>query len=74
MKIRARREIPQDVWVDRISRMDAKSAAAWLQLNMSQQLAAEAAPHVAVRCEYHPEARAYRVWAAALVVPMEAEE
>lgn len=71
VKIRAQRDIPWAVWADRLLKLDAKSVAAWLQLSMAQQLAAEAAPHVAVRCEYHPEARAYRVWAAALVVPME---
>lgn len=71
VKIRAQRDIPWDVWADRCTKMDAKSTAAWLQLSMAQQLAAEAAPHVALKCEYLPETRAYRVWAAALVVPME---
>lgn len=74
VKIRAQRDIPWDVWVDRISQMDAKSVAAWLLLSQAQQLAAEAAPHVAVGYEYHPETQRYRVWADALVVPMEGRD
>lgn len=74
VKICAQRDIPWDLWADRCTKMDAKSVAAWLRLSMAQQLAAEAAPHVAVRCKYHRETQVYRVSAAALVVPMEGRD
>lgn len=69
--VRARRDIPEDVWLDRIMRTDAKTAQAQLQLSMAQQLAALAAPHVAIGYVFDPKTRTYKVWGEARVLPFE---
>lgn len=69
--LRARREIREDVWLERIMRTDAKTAAAQLQLSMAQQLAGELAAHVAVGYVFDPKDRTYKVWGEARVLPME---
>ena len=69
--LRARRDIPLDVWMDKIAATDAKTAAAWLQLSMAQQLASAAAPHVAVGYVYDEKTQVYRIFADLQVVPLE---
>ena len=71
VRLRARRDIREDVWMERILQTDAKTAAAHLQISMAQQLAAELAPHVAVGYVFDPKERVYRVWGDARVLPME---
>ena len=71
VKLRARRDIREDVWMERILQTDAKTAAAHLQISMAQQLAAELAPHVALGYVFDPKERVYRVWGDARVLPLE---
>ena len=67
--VRARRDIPLDVWMDRIEQTDAKTAAAQLQVSMAQQIATEAAQHVRVTCCYDPVKKIYEISARLRVVP-----
>ena len=67
--LRARRDIPLDVWMDRIERTDAKTASAQLQLSMAQQIASEAARHVQVTYCYDPVKQIYEISARMRVVP-----
>lgn len=67
--VRARRDIPLDVWQERVSQSDAKTAAAWLQLSMAQQIATEAAQYVQVTCCYDPVKKVYEISARLRVVP-----
>ena len=69
--VKARRDIPLEVWMDRIEQTDAKTASAQLQLSMAQQLASELAPHVAVGYVFDQKARVYKVWGDARVLPLE---
>ena len=71
VKLRARRDIREDVWLERILQTDAKTAAVHLQLSMAQQLASELAPHVAVGYVFDQKARVYKVWGDARVLPLE---
>lgn len=70
--VRARRDIPEDVWMEKIMTTDAKTAKAWLQLSMAQQLASETAPHVAVGYVFDNKTRTYKIFADLQVVPLEA--
>ena len=67
--VKARRDIPLDVWQERVNQSDAKAAAAWLQLSMAQQLASEAAQHVQVTYCYDPVKKVYEISARMRVVP-----
>ena len=67
--VRARRDIPLDVWRDRIEQTDAKTAAAQLQISMAQQIASEAAQYVQVTYLYDPVKRIYEISARMRVVP-----
>ena len=67
--LKARRDIPLDVWMDRIEKTDAKAAAAWLQLSMAQQLASEAAQYVQVTYCYDPVKKVYEISARLRAVP-----
>ena len=67
--VKARRDIPLEVWMDRIEQTDAKTASAQLQLSMAQQLASEAARHVRVTCCYDPVKQIYEISARMRVVP-----
>ena len=67
--LRARRDIPLDVWMDRIERTDAKTASVQLQLSMAQQIATEAAQHVQVTYCYDPVKKIYEISARMRVVP-----
>lgn len=69
--VRARRDIQEDVWMDKIMTTDAKTAKAWLQLSMAQQLASETAPHVAVGYVFDNRTRTYKIFADLQVVPLE---
>lgn len=70
--VRARRDIQEDVWMDKIMTTDAKTAKAWLQLSMAQQLAGPAARHVALGYVFDPITRTYKVWGEMRVLPLEA--
>ena len=72
--VRARRDIQEDVWLDKIMTTDAKTAKAWLQLSMAQQLASETAPHVAVGYVFDNRTRTYKIFADLQVVPLEARK
>lgn len=74
VRLRARRDIRADVWMERILQTDAKTAAAHLQISMAQQMAAELAPYVAVGYVFDKETQVYKVWADARVLPMEVWE
>ena len=67
--LRARRDIPLEVWMDRIEKTDAKTASAQLQVSMAQQIATEAAQHVQVTYCYDPVKRIYEISAWLRVVP-----
>ena len=67
--LRARRDIPLDVWMDRIEQTDAKTVAAQLQVSMAQQIATEAAQYVQVTYCYDPVKKVYEISARMRVVP-----
>ena len=69
--VRARRDIPEDVWLDKIMSADAKTAQAQLRLSMAQQLAGPAAQHVAIGYVYDQHTRTYKVWGEMRVLPLE---
>ena len=67
--VKARRDIPLDVWMDRIEQTDAKTVAAQLQVSMAQQIATEAAQYVQVTYCYDPVKKVYEISARMRVVP-----
>ena len=69
--VRARRDIPRDVWLDKIMSTDAKTAQAHLRLSMAQQLASQAAQHVAIGYVFDQIHDVYKVWGDMRVLPLE---
>ena len=71
VRVAVTRNIPKDIWLERILASDVKTANAWLKLSMGQLLGAELAPHTVIRAEYRPETQVYQVTAWVRVLPRE---